>query len=181
MAKRLKTQHALAGQLWGTGDTAARLVAILISRPKAYSAAELDAMLRDARVPKVHGWLVSNVVKKNPHVEELRTAWLADPDPRRRRRRMGAHQRSCREIAGGLDLSGLLDTIETLMKDAPSACSGDERVPGHHRHPPPRTPGAGDRHRRETRSPEGLSDAAELHLALRAGLDRRDGAPKEPK
>ncbi len=81
VAKRLKTQHALAGQLWGTGDTAARLVAILISRPKAYSAAELDAMLRDARVPKVHGWLVSNVVKKNAHVEELRTAWLADPDP----------------------------------------------------------------------------------------------------
>ncbi len=34
VAKRLKTQHALAGQLWGTGDTAARLVAILISRPR---------------------------------------------------------------------------------------------------------------------------------------------------
>ena len=64
VAKSLKTQHELAEQLWETGDTAARLVAILVCRPKSWSAAELDAMLRDARVPKVHGWLVSYVVKK---------------------------------------------------------------------------------------------------------------------
>ena len=38
-------------------------------------------MLRDARVPKVHDWLVGYVVKKNPHVEELRVAWFVDPDP----------------------------------------------------------------------------------------------------
>ncbi|MBM4474063.1 DNA alkylation repair protein [Rhodococcus hoagii] len=119
VAKRLKTQHALAGQLWGTGDTAARLVAILISRPKAYSAVELDAMLRDARVPKVHGWLVSNVVKKNPHVEELRTAWLADPDPAVAAAGWALTSDRVAKSPEGLDLSGLLDTIETLMKDAP--------------------------------------------------------------
>ena len=38
-------------------------------------------MLREARTPKVHDWLVNYVVKKNPHAEELRVAWLADPDP----------------------------------------------------------------------------------------------------
>lgn len=32
VAKRLKTQQELARELWGTGDTAARLLAILISR-----------------------------------------------------------------------------------------------------------------------------------------------------
>src|SRR5687767_15051861 len=81
VAKPLGTQHDLAAQLWATGDTAARLVAILISRPKAYTASELDGMLRDARVPKVHDWLVNYLVKKSPHVEELRTAWFSDPDP----------------------------------------------------------------------------------------------------
>ncbi|MFC9515502.1 DNA alkylation repair protein [Nocardiaceae bacterium NPDC056970] len=119
VAKRLKTQHDLANQLWGTGDTAARLVAILISRPKAYSAAELDAMLRDARVPKVHGWLVSYVVKKNPHVEELRTAWLADPDPVVASAGWALTSDRVAKDPEGLDLSGLLDTIETQMKDAP--------------------------------------------------------------
>lgn len=119
VAKRLKTQHDLGNQLWGTGDTAARLVAILISRPKAYSAAELDAMLRDARVPKVHGWLVSYVVKKNPHVEELRTAWLADPDPVVASAGWALTSDRVAKDPEGLDLSGLLDTIETQMKDAP--------------------------------------------------------------
>lgn len=34
LAKRLKTQQELARQLWETDDTAARLLAILICRPK---------------------------------------------------------------------------------------------------------------------------------------------------
>ncbi len=48
VAKRLKTQHDLASALWATGDTAARLVALLICRPKAFDAAQLDTMVREA-------------------------------------------------------------------------------------------------------------------------------------
>src|SRR5699024_1703836 len=55
VARRLKTQQDLAVQLWQTGDGAARLLALLICRPKAFSAADLDRMLRDARTPKVRG------------------------------------------------------------------------------------------------------------------------------
>ncbi len=119
VAKRLKTQHDLAGQLWETGDSAARLVAILISRPKAYSAAELDAMLRDARVPKVHDWLVSYVVKKNGQVEELRTAWFADPDPVVASAGWALTTDRVAKAPDGLDLPELLDLIEAHMKDAP--------------------------------------------------------------
>ena len=36
VAKRLKTQHDLARGLWETDDTAARLLALLICRPKAF-------------------------------------------------------------------------------------------------------------------------------------------------
>src|SRR5690606_18640274 len=81
VAKRLKTQPDLARALWRTDDTAARLLAVLVSRPKAYGRDELDTMLREARSPKVHDWLVSYVVRKSPHVEDLRRAWLEDPDP----------------------------------------------------------------------------------------------------
>lgn len=119
VAKNLRTQHDLAGQLWGTGDTAARLVAILISRPKAYTAAELDGMLRDARVPKVHDWLISYVVKKSPHVEELRTAWFADPDPVVAGAGWALTSDRVAKAPEGLDLPGLLDLIESDMKDAP--------------------------------------------------------------
>ena len=119
VAKSLKTDHELAGRLWETGDTAARLVAILISRPKAYSAAELDAMLRDARVPKVHDWLVSYVVKKSPHVEELRVAWFADPDPVVASAGWALTSDRVAKAPDGLDLDGLLDLVEAQMKDAP--------------------------------------------------------------
>lgn len=119
VAKRLKTQHDLAGRLWETGDTAARLVAILVSRPKAYSAEELDAMLRDARVPKVNGWLVSYVVKKSPHVEELRTSWFADPDPVVAAAGWALTSDRVARAPDGIDLPGLLDLVESYMKDAP--------------------------------------------------------------
>ena len=119
VAKGVKTDHELAGQLWATGDTAARLVAILICRPKQYTAAELDAMLRDARVPKVHDWLVSYVVKKSPHVEELRTAWFADADPVVASAGWALTSDRVARSPHGLDLPGLLDLVEAQMKDAP--------------------------------------------------------------
>jgi len=119
VAKPLGIQPDLADQLWDTGDTAARLVAILISRPKAYTAAELDAMLREARVPKVHDWLVSYVVKKSPHVEVLRTAWFADPDPVVASAGWALTSDRVAKSPEGLDLPELLDRIEAQMKDAP--------------------------------------------------------------
>ena len=42
LAKRLKTQQELARQLWETDDSAARLLALLICRPKAFERDELD-------------------------------------------------------------------------------------------------------------------------------------------
>jgi 3-methyladenine DNA glycosylase AlkD len=50
VAKRLKTQHELAKELWATGDTAARLLATLIAKPKAFSADELGT--NDPRHPR---------------------------------------------------------------------------------------------------------------------------------
>ena len=119
VAKRLKIQQDLAGDLWGTGDTAARLVAILISRPKACTATELDTMLREARVPKVHDWLVNYIVKKNPHVEELRSSWFTDADPVVASAGWALTSDRVGKAPDGLDLSGLLDLIEAEMKDAP--------------------------------------------------------------
>ena len=119
VAKPLGIQPDLSRQLWDTGDTAARLVAILISRPKAFTAAELDAMIREARVPKVHDWLVNYVVKKNPHVEELRTAWFADPDPVVASAGWALTSDRVAKSPEGLDLVELLDLIEAQMKDAP--------------------------------------------------------------
>lgn len=119
VAKRLKTQQDLARRLWATDDTAARLLALLICRPRAFERDELDVMLREARTPKVHDWLVNYVVKKNPHAEELRLAWFADPDPVVASAGWALTTERVAKKPAGLDLAGLLDVIEAEMKDAP--------------------------------------------------------------
>jgi 3-methyladenine DNA glycosylase AlkD len=119
LAKRLKTQHELARRLWGTGDSAARLVALLICRPKAFERDDLDVMLREARIPKVHDWLVSYVLKKSPHAEALRLTWTADPDPVVASAGWALTTERVAKHPAGLDLVGLLDVIEAEMKRAP--------------------------------------------------------------
>ncbi|MGI6875251.1 DNA alkylation repair protein [Amycolatopsis sp. 3B14] len=119
IAKRLKTQHDLARELWATGDTAARLLALLICRPKAFERAELDTMLREARAPKVHDWLVNYVVKKSPHAEDLRLAWLADADPVVASAGWALTTDRVAKRPEGLDLGKLLEVIEAELKDAP--------------------------------------------------------------
>jgi 3-methyladenine DNA glycosylase AlkD len=119
VAKRLKIQQDLALELWATDDTAAKLLALLICRPKAFGRDDLDTMLREARTPKVHDWLVNYVVKKSPHVEELRLAWFADPDPVVASASWALTSERVVKKPEGLDLPRLLDIIEAQMKDAP--------------------------------------------------------------
>lgn len=119
LAKQLKTQQDLARELWATDDTAARLLAMLICRPKAFERDELDTMVRETRAPKVHDWLVNYVVKKNPHSEELRLAWFTDPDPVVASAGWALTTERVAKKPEGLDLTGLLDVIEAEMKGAP--------------------------------------------------------------
>lgn len=119
IAKEVKTNQDLAIELWATDHTAARLVALLICKPKAFSEEQLDTMLREARAPKVQDWLVNYVVKKNPHVKSLRVRWFDDPNPAVASAGWGLTTAIVGKEGDRLDLPGLLDTIEAEMKDAP--------------------------------------------------------------
>ena len=118
VAKRVKKNHPLALELWATGDSAARLLALLVCRPKEFSAPQLDAMIRQARTRKVHDWLVAYVVRKGPHAEELRVAWLADTDPVVASAGWALTADRVVTNPEGLDLPGLLDQIEAEMAGA---------------------------------------------------------------
>lgn len=119
IAKRIKTNHELAVALWATDDTAARLLSLLICKPRLFSHDALDAMLREARAPKVHDWLVNYAVKKSPHAEELRQLWIRDADPVVASAGWALTTHMVAKKPDLLDLAGLLDTIEQEMKAAP--------------------------------------------------------------
>lgn len=118
VAKRVKKNHPLALELWATGDSAARLLAVLLCRPKEFSATELDTMLREARTRKVHDWLVGYVVMKGPHAEDLRVAWLGDADPVVASAGWALTADRVVKKPEGLDLPALLDVIEAEMAGA---------------------------------------------------------------
>ncbi|AWH96867.1 DNA alkylation repair protein [Dietzia psychralcaliphila] len=118
VAKRIKKNQPFAVELWATGDSAARLLALLICRPKEFSAAELDEMLREARTRKVHDWLVGYVVMKGPHAEQLRREWLGDPDPVVAAAGWSLTADRVVKKPEGLDLPGLLSVIEAEMAGA---------------------------------------------------------------
>lgn len=118
IAKRIKKNHPFAIALWARGDSAARLLALLVCRPKEFSATELDAMVREARTRKVHDWLIGYVVMKGPHAEELRLAWLNDADPVVASAGWALTADRVVKKPEGLDLPGLLDVIEQQMAGA---------------------------------------------------------------
>ncbi|WP_350350354.1 DNA alkylation repair protein [Microbacterium sp. A8/3-1] len=120
VAKKIKTDQPLAQELWGTGETAARLLALLICRPRDFTADELDAMLRETRPPKVNDWFVNYVAKKTPLAEEMRLRWFDDADPTVAAAAWSLTTERVVKSPDGLDLPHLLDLIERDMKDAPS-------------------------------------------------------------
>src|SRR6478609_2465501 len=118
LAKRIKTDHPLAQELWATGETPARLLALLVCRPKDFSADELDAMLRETDPPKVNDWFVNYVAKKSPLAEEMRLRWFDDADPTVAAAAWSLTSVRVVKDPDGLDLDRLLDLIEAQMKDA---------------------------------------------------------------
>ena len=118
VAKKIKTDQPLAQELWSTGETAARLLALLICRPRDFTADELDAMLRETRPPKVNDWFVNYVAKKTPLAEEMRLRWFDDADPTVAAAAWSLTSVRVAKDPDGLDLDHLLDLIERDMKDA---------------------------------------------------------------
>lgn len=118
LAKKIRTNHALALSLWGTGNADAQFLATLLIQPKKLSAEEMHRMVRSITFVRVADWFNSYVATKHPDKEALREAWMATDD--RWAARAGWHLTSGRvaKTPDGLDLPDLLDRIESEMADA---------------------------------------------------------------
>jgi 3-methyladenine DNA glycosylase AlkD len=118
LANEIKTNHELAIALWDTGNIDARLLAILLIKPKNLSRDEMDRMVRSVNFVQVADWLNSYVVKSHPDKESLRQAWMEDDDPWAARAGWSLTSERITKSPNGLDLPGILDRIESEMRDA---------------------------------------------------------------
>lgn len=118
LAKKIKTNHELALALWETGNIDARLLAILLIKPKTLSAEEMDRMVRSVTFVHVADWLNSYVVKHHPDKETLRQGWMTTGHPMAARAGWALTAARVVKSPQGLNLSALLDRIESEMGNA---------------------------------------------------------------
>lgn len=119
LAKEVKPDTELPQQLWATGVTAARLVALLNFKVKDFSVEQLDSMLREAKIPKVQDWLVNYIVRKSKQVDALQALWIDDADPVVASAGWALTSHKLEKDPVGLDVPGLLKTISAQMTQAP--------------------------------------------------------------
>ncbi len=119
IAKRIKTDHALAVGLWKTKNVDARLLAILILDVDKLTSKQLDRMVRAVKFSQVAIWLATYVTKHHTDKEALRERWMQVEHPMAARAGWSLTATRVEKDPKGLDLVALLDRIESEMGDAP--------------------------------------------------------------
>lgn len=118
LAKQIKHNQDLGLALWETGNVDARLLAILLVKPKKLSPEQVDQLVRSVSFSHVADWLNAYVVKKHPANEPLRQTWMNDSHPMAARAGWSLTSERVVKDAEGLDLPGLLDRVEAEMGSA---------------------------------------------------------------
>lgn len=118
VAKKIKSDHALAKQLWATGNVDARFLATLITKPKEFSKDELAEMVGSESFSHLLDYVNSNVVKLHPAKEEIRLEWEDATDPAKARAYWSLTTERVIKNPAGLDFGALLDRIEKEMATA---------------------------------------------------------------
>jgi 3-methyladenine DNA glycosylase AlkD len=77
IAKAIKLNTAFGLELWETNVLEARLIAVLVIKPKELTIEQLTKMVRTATYGHLADWVNSYLVKQHPEKEEMRIAWLA--------------------------------------------------------------------------------------------------------
>ena len=118
LAATIETNDELASALWESGNIDARLLAVLLIKPKRLARDQLDRMVRAADFPQLADWLNAYVVKQHPDKESLRQAWMEERDPWAARAGWTLTSERVARQPEGLDLPALLDRIESEMASA---------------------------------------------------------------
>lgn len=80
MVKKLKRNHALAVELWKTGNEDARVLATMIADPAAFTQKQLEEWMADAKHHALADAVASRVAGPSAHCGRLLDKWLKSKD-----------------------------------------------------------------------------------------------------
>lgn len=118
VAKKIKSNHELALELWGTQNYDAQMLSMLIINPKKLSTDALDAIVRSVKYTRVADWLNSYVVKIHPENEKLRQNWMNDKNPMAARAGWNLTTQRIVKNPEMVNIPNLLNRIENEMSNA---------------------------------------------------------------
>jgi 3-methyladenine DNA glycosylase AlkD len=122
IAKSIKLNTAFGLELWQTECLEARLVAVLIMKPKELSVDQLKMLVQTATYSHLADWVNSYLVKQHPDKEQLRVSWLslnANDEPWLARTAWSLTTERVSKSPDGLDIAGVLKRIDNELATGP--------------------------------------------------------------
>lgn len=122
LQKKIKVDHALAMELWKTGNAEARVLALQVADPEKLTRAEADGMVHDGPVRFI-GCYLSCLMARSPIAEETMRAWMTLPDEFHREMGYGilrVRLRDDPDSVSDADAERVLATIEKEIHRSPN-------------------------------------------------------------
>ena len=118
LGNKIKSNHALALELWETKNVDARLLATLIMKPKSLSAKELDELVKSIDFVQLADWFNAYVLKDHPGKDALREQWVNSTNKWAARSGWSLTAGKIARDGKSLNLVEILDRLESEMPKA---------------------------------------------------------------
>src|SRR6476660_3805890 len=122
LQKKIKVDHALALELWQTGNAEARILALQVADPEKLTRADADGLLKEGPVHFV-GCYLSGLVGRSPIADETMRAWMKSRDEFAREMGYGILGVRLKDDPGSVsdeDVEQVLATIEKEIHRSPN-------------------------------------------------------------
>lgn len=122
LQKKIKVDHALAMDLWKTGNAEARVLALQVADPEKLTRADADRLVKDGPVRFV-GCYLSGLLSRSPNAKETMCAWMKSPDESYREMGYGILGVCLKDDPGSVsdaDAEKVLATIEREIHRSPN-------------------------------------------------------------
>lgn len=122
LQKKIKVDHALAMELWRSGNAEARILALQIADPEQLTRADADRLVQEAPARFVGSYL-SGLLSRSPIADKTMRTWMKSKDEASREIGYGmlsARLKEDPEAVSDADASKVLATIEQEIHRSPN-------------------------------------------------------------
>ena len=122
LQKNIKVDHALAMELWTSGNAEARVLALQVCDPQRLTRSDADRLLREGQIRFLHSYLAA-LLARSPIAMETMWSWMASSDEFTREMGYSILSEVLKddpESVSDADAGKILNTIENELHASPN-------------------------------------------------------------